>query len=374
MTTSDRPLGEAESGAPGAVEARALGAEGGPPPTQAGASSIQAGPRGPGAVLAATDLVVRYPGTDPAAHPALQLASVELVPGRSVAVVGESGSGKTTALRTLLGLVRPTAGAVTFDGTPIDRLRGDALRTFRRAVQPIPQDVDGALDPRQTIGSAIGEGWRAGGRAGAQPGERERAIVERLLDEVGLPSSVADRHPHQVSGGQRQRAIIARALAVAPRLLLLDEPTSGLDATVQVRILELIERVRAERGLGILLISHNLGVVARLCPDALVLYRGEVVEQGPTAELLAAPRHPYTAALRRSVPEIGVPFRAPLPAGPEAILVDPRAGCRFAPRCPHARVATCARPQPLIPVPAEDRAVRCARTPELGVLDPLVEA
>ena len=326
------------------------------------------------ALLAATDLVVRYPGTDPTAHPALQLSGLTLTPGRSLAVVGESGSGKTTALRTLLGLVRPTGGAVTFNGAPIAALKGDARRAFRRAVQPIPQDVDGALDPRQTIGAAIAEGWRAGGRVGATPGTPERAVVERLLDEVGLPASAADRHPHQVSGGQRQRAIIARALAVAPRLLLLDEPTSGLDATVQARILELIERVRAERGLGVLLISHNLGVVARLCPETLVLYRGEVVEDGPTAELLAAPRHPYTAALRRSVPEIGVPFRAPQAPGAEASLVDPRVGCRFAPRCPHVRAATCAPPQPLLSIPDEARAVRCARTGELGPIDPLAEA
>ncbi len=323
-------------------------------------------------VLAATDLVVRYPGADPHAHPALQLASLTLTPGRSVALVGESGSGKTTALRTLLGLVRPVGGSVAFGGVPIDRLKGDAQRTFRRAVQPIPQDVDGALDPRQTIGAAIAEGFRAGGRAGAQPGEPERAVLVRLLDEVGLPATAADRHPHQVSGGQRQRAVIARALAVAPRLLLLDEPTSGLDATVQARILELIERVRVERGLGILLISHNLGVVARLCPEALVLYRGEVVEEGPTAELLAVPRHPYTAALRRSVPEIGIPFRAPQPPSLEAPAIGPFVGCRFASRCPHARSAACATPQALLPIPAEDRAVRCARTADLGPLDPLL--
>ena len=326
---------------------------------------------GMGLRLSTSDLEVRYPGTDPAAHPALRLARLEVVPGRSLALVGESGSGKTTALRSLLGLVRPTAGSVTFGDVEIGRLRGDALRAFRRAVQLIPQDTDGALDPRQTIGAAIAEGWRAGGRVGGAPGESGQVVVERLLDEVGLPASAAIRNPHQLSGGQRQRAVMARALAVGPRLLLLDEPTSGLDATVQVRILELIERLRDERGLGLLLISHNLGVVARLCPETIVLYRGEVVEAGATADLLAAPRHPYTAALRRSVPEIGVPFRAPEQPTADGLAIDPRTGCRFAPRCSHARADPCASTQELLDMPDQGRSVRCGRTAELGALDPL---
>jgi oligopeptide/dipeptide ABC transporter ATP-binding protein len=329
------------------------------------------------AVLRAVDLEVRYPGTDPAAHPALRLDGLDVVPGDSLALVGESGSGKTTALRALLGLVHSSAAALTYDGAPVATMRGERLRAYRRAVQLIPQDVDGALDPRQTIGSAIGEGWRAGGRridGGAEragSGQREPDVVGALLDEVGLPRDVAARHPHELSGGQRQRAVIARALAVSPRLLLLDEPTSGLDTTVQARILELIERLRADRGLGILLISHNLGVVARLCPATLVLYRGEVVESGPTADLLARPRHPYTAALRRSVPEVGRPFRVPWDPSTEADAVDPRVGCRFGPRCPHARAADCASPQALAAVGEPPRPVRCARAAELGVLEPL---
>jgi peptide/nickel transport system ATP-binding protein len=320
------------------------------------------------AVLAASELVVRYPGSDPGARAALEIDRLAIAPGRSVALVGESGSGKTTALRALLGIVRPSAGAVEFGGVRVDRLRGDAMRAFRRAVQPIQQDVDGALDPRQTIGGAIAEGFRAGGGARSESG----AVVRRLLDEVGLPASVARRHPHEVSGGQRQRAVIARALAVEPRLLLLDEPTSGLDATVQVRILELIERLRAERGLGLLLVSHNLGAVARLCPETVVLYRGEVVERGLTGDLLEAPRHPYTAALRRSVPEVGVPFRAPLMPSVESARIDTSIGCRFASRCAYALEDACAAPQVLAPVEGDPgRLVRCGRTRELGLLDPL---
>ena len=239
-------------------------------------------------------------------------------------------------------------------------------------MQPLPQDVDGALDPRQTIGSAIAEGWRAGGRKDRRPGEDQTGVVDRLLDEVGLPADAAGRHPHELSGGQRQRAVIARALAVGPRVLLLDEPTSGLDATVAVRILDLIERLRVERGLGILLISHDLGVVTRLCVDTVVLYRGEVVERGTTERLLVRPRHPYTAALRRSVPEFGVPFRVPLVPSEAASSIDPSVGCRFGPRCAHALVGPCSTRQELVVI-ADEARVRCARTRELGAIDPLIE-
>ncbi len=321
--------------------------------------------------LEATDVEVRYPGSDAHAHPAFAIDHLELVPGRSLALVGESGSGKTTALRTLLGLVRATKGSVTWAGRPVAGLRGSDLRGFRTSVQPIAQDVDGALDPRQRIGSAIAEGWRAGGRKDQRPGEDQDAVVRRLLDEVGLPASVVGRHPHEISGGQRQRALIARALAVGPRILLLDEPTSGLDATVAVRILDLIDRLRAERGLGILLISHDLGVCTRLCPDTVVLYRGEVVERGATGRLFVRPRHPYTAALRRSVPEFGVPFRVPLLPSLAAPGIDPAVGCRYGPRCAYAVAGGCAIGQRLRELPDTGVSVRCARTDELGPLDPL---
>lgn len=197
--------------------------------------------------------------------------------------------------------------------------------------------------------------------------------MKRLLDEVGLPADAAGRHPHAASGGQRQRAVIARALAVGPRILLLDEPTSGLDATVAVRILELIERLRLERGLGILLVSHDLGVVTRLCRETIVLYRGEVVERGATERLLLRPRHPYTAALRRSVPEFGVPFRVPLLPSDDARRIDPGAGCRFGPRCANALVGPCSVPQELTWL-SDSASVRCSRSEELGQIDPLATA
>ena len=321
-------------------------------------------------LLQAADLEVRYPGSHKLLPPAFAIDRLELAPGGSLALVGESGSGKTTALRALLGLVKPTAGSVSWEGASVAGMGRAELRAYRKSVQPIMQDVDGALDPRQRIGSAIAEGWRAGGRTGRREGEDEGAVVLRLLDEVGLPASAAKRHPHEISGGQRQRAVIARALAVGPRMLLLDEPTSGLDATVAVRILELVERLRVERGLGILLISHDLGVVTRLCAETIVLYRGEVVERGQTERLLTWPRSPYTAALRRSVPEFGVPFRAPYRPSADAASVDPIVGCRFGPRCAFAEARTCAVRQDLIALD-DGSEVRCARAPELGPIDPL---
>lgn len=323
--------------------------------------------------LEVRDLEVRYPGSDPQLHPAFAIDHLEVRPGRMLALVGESGSGKTTALRTLLGLIQPTAGTVTWAGRSVHDLGGAELKEFRTSVQSIQQDVDGALDPRQKIGSAIAEGWRAGGRRGTLPGEDQDAVVHRLLDEVRLPHSAARRHPHQLSGGQRQRAVIARALAVGPRILLLDEPTSGLDATVSVRILDLIESLRVERDLGILLISHDLGVVARLCEETIVLYRGEVVESGAALPLLVRPRHPYTAALRRSVPEFGVPFRPPLRPSPAASDIDAESGCRFGPRCAYAVEVVCGAPQALLDVSA-GHDVRCVRTEDLGPLDPLVDS
>ena len=243
-------------------------------------------------------------------------------PGDSLALVGESGSGKTTALRALLGLVTPMPARSRSVAHRSRLSRATHLRAFRRAVQLIPQDVDGALDPRQTIGSAIGEGWRAGDasvdgladRVGRP--HREDEVVGALLDEVGLPAMMARRHPHEVSGGQRQRAVIARALAVSPRLLLLDEPTSGLDSTVQARILELIERLRADRGLGILLISHNLGVVARLCPDHARPLSRRGRRGGPDRRSAGAPAPPLHG---RPAP-VGAGDRAALP---DALAAQP---------------------------------------------------
>jgi oligopeptide/dipeptide ABC transporter ATP-binding protein len=248
-------------------------------------------------------------------------------------LVGESGSGKTTIARAIMRLIPADGGAVEVGGRDVLTARGSALRSLRRQVQIVFQDPDGSLDPRIRVGRAVEEGLRAHRMvAPAQMPDRVRA----LLGEVDLDPDLAGRFPHQLSGGQRQRVAIARALAVEPRVLVLDEPTSALDVTVQAKILDLIARLRDERGLAYLLISHNLAVVERLCEETAVLYLGRIVEQGPTSSLLARPAHPYTLALRSAVPEIDLASRRSrlILTGGVPDPAHPPAGCAFHPRCP----------------------------------------
>jgi oligopeptide/dipeptide ABC transporter ATP-binding protein len=251
-------------------------------------------------------------------------------------IVGESGSGKTTLGRAVLRLVPVAGGSIAFAGRDLLRLRGGELKAFRSDAQIVFQDPGGTLDPRMRVGAALAEALRV---HDVVPRAEVPARVDALLEEVGLEPAHAARFPHQLSGGQRQRVAIARALAVEPRLLVLDEPTSALDVTVQARILSLFARLREERRLAYLLISHNLAVVERLCDETAVLYLGRIVERGPTGELLARPAHPYTHALRSAVPELDLEPRAArvivpsVPANP----ADPPPGCVFHPRCPLAQ-------------------------------------
>jgi ABC-type glutathione transport system ATPase component len=216
-------------------------------------------------------------------------------------LIGESGSGKTTVARAVLRLLPYAGGSVRFDGREVGSLSGRELRAYRRAVQVVLQDGSEALNPRMRVGASVAEALAV---HDVVPRAQRAGRVADLLAEVGLEAAYARRYPHQLSGGQRQRVIVARALAVEPRLLVLDEPTSALDVTVQARILALIERLRAERGLAYLLISHNLAVVDRLCEHCVVLRDGAVVEAGPTPQVLDNPQDPHTKALRAAVPEL----------------------------------------------------------------------
>ncbi|MFF0378393.1 ABC transporter ATP-binding protein [Actinoplanes missouriensis] len=227
--------------------------------------------------------------------PVLTDVSLDVRAGRNVALVGESGAGKTTLLRILLGLARPTSGRLLFEGAPLTR---QGLRAYRRAVQAVFQDPYSSLDPRHRIGRIVAEPLRGLG-LGADPDR-----VAAALDAVGLPADTASRYPHEFSGGQRQRIAIARAIVGNPRLLLADEPVSALDLTTRVRIVDLLASLCAERDLTILLVSHDLGVVAELCRHTAVLERGRLVEQGETAGVLGAPSHPYTRRLLASVPRL----------------------------------------------------------------------
>jgi oligopeptide/dipeptide ABC transporter ATP-binding protein len=278
-------------------------------------------------------------------------------------LVGESGSGKTTIARALLGLVHATSGAIRLDGEDVAKSRGDKLRRYRRAVQIVFQDPTTTLDPRVRIGATIAEPIRA--HAIAPKGEIADRVAA-LLEEVGLDRELTGRYPHQLSGGQRQRVAIARALSVEPRVLVLDEPTSALDVTVQARILELIARLRRERGLAYVLISHNLAVVEQLCEETAVLYLGRIVEHGPTEALLANPAHPYTLALRSAVPEIDLAARRSRIVLPGTVPdpANPPPGCPFHPRCPYANELTRTEVPALRPLDG-DRTVACHRAEEV---------
>jgi len=285
-----------------------------------------------------------------------------------IALVGESGSGKTTAGRAVLRLVPAAGGTVRFDGQDVLALRGRRLRDYRRAAQIVFQDADNSLDPRMRIGAAISEVLTAHRLTGPRGEDR----VAALLSEAALDPALASRYPHQLSGGQRQRVAIARALAVSPRLLVLDEPTSALDVTAQARILALIRRLRAERALAYLLITHNLAIVPELCEQTAVLYLGRIVESGPTADLLARPAHPYTLALCSAVPEIDPATRRSriiLPGDTPPAGSQP-GGCPFHPRCPLA-VDLCRVTVPPPHEVAPGRLAACHRAEEvLGGLRP----
>jgi oligopeptide/dipeptide ABC transporter ATP-binding protein len=291
-----------------------------------------------------------------------------------IALVGESGSGKTTVGRAILRLVPASSGTIAFDGQDVLGLRGPRLRAYRRAVQIVFQDADNSLDPRMRIGATIGEVLIANGLAGrgalgafgGRVAAQVAAQVAALLSEAALDPALASRYPHQLSGGQRQRVAIARALAVSPRLLVLDEPTSALDVTAQARILALVRRLRDERQLAYLLITHNLAIIPGLCEQIVVLYLGRVAESGPTGELLARPAHPYTLALRSAVPEVDAAARRSriiLPGDtPQAGSTPP--GCPFHPRCPLA-IDVCRTTVPPLQAVAPGRQAACHRAGEV---------
>ena len=262
--------------------------------------------------------------------------SLDVAPGPfGLGLVGESGSGKSTIGRAVLRLVRSAGGGITFDGRDVGSLRRGALKAYRRDAQIVFQDPDNSLDPRMTIGATIAEALRA---HQVVPRGAVAGRVTDLLTETGLEPAFAERYPHQLSGGQRQRVAIARALSVQPRLLVLDEPTSALDVRTQAHILALIGRLRTERELAYLLITHNFGVVSELCEQTAVLYLGRIAEIGSTDVLLHSAAHPYTVALRSAVPEVDVAARRSrivLPGDPPD-AANPPPGCVFHPRCPLA--------------------------------------
>jgi peptide/nickel transport system ATP-binding protein len=266
--------------------------------------------------------------------------------GRTLAIVGESGSGKTVLNLAPLGLMPvgtsvDLEGSVRLDGRELIGLDERAMRDVRGLeIGIVFQDPLSALNPARRIGPQIAEmvERRAGSASSA-----ERRTVE-LLSLVGIPDAASrlEQYPHQLSGGMRQRAMIAIAIAAEPRLLIADEPTTALDVTVQAQIVELLGSLQRRLGMAIVLITHDIGVVARMADDVAIMYAGRIVERGTAEEVLTRPRHPYTRGLLRSIPDPAAPVGAPflgLPGLPPD-LIRRVPGCSFAPRCGEA-VAAC---------------------------------
>ncbi|MGD9958962.1 ABC transporter ATP-binding protein [Nocardioides sp.] len=280
-------------------------------------------------VLETKGLAVQFTTRSGQVARALDGADLRVGAGEVVALVGESGSGKTTLARTLMGLERPTSGEVWYGGEPLD-YSGAGLKAFRRRVQMVLQDPAGALNPRHTVYESVAEGLRLHGVSGS-----ETELVAAALSSAGLrpPEALFLRYPHELSGGQRQRVLIAGALALEPDLLIADEPVSSLDASIRGEILALLLRLRQELGLGVLVVTHDLGLAWNIADRIAVMYLGRIVEAGPTEQVLMDPRHPYTQALLSVVPEI----ERLTPVVLHGEIPDPTkipSGCRFHPRCP----------------------------------------
>ncbi len=283
--------------------------------------------------------------------------SFALEPGRITALAGESGSGKSTVARLIVRLYDPTAGEVLFEGRDVasDRRRRGVLR-YRSQVQMIFQDPFGSLNPAKTVRQHLERPLRIHGIA--TRGE-VRAKVEELLETVGLaPGSLfAAKYPHELSGGQRQRVSIARALAVEPRVVIADEPISMLDVSIRVGILNLMRDLK-DRGIAFLYVTHDLASARYVADDIIVMYAGQVVEQGPVDEVLAAPLHPYTRLLIESVPDGQTLEPVEIRRGSAAAAVDPAPGCRFVTRCPLA-IDVCRRLTPTLVEARPGQVARC---------------
>ena len=255
----------------------------------------------PPALIESDSLTVRYPK---AAAPAVDGVSFRLAPGECLGLVGASGCGKSTVARALLGLQPVASGRILWQGRDTAAFSAREKAEYRRAVQIVFQDTLGALNPRMRIRTALDEVLRVHRRERFPTAADRSARILALLDRVELPAETADRYPHELSGGQRQRIGIARALAVEPRLLVADEPVSALDVAVQAQVLRMLRGLLDETGLSMLFVSHDLAVVRCLCPRALVMHAGRIVEEGPTEKLFSSPSAPFTKELLSAVPRL----------------------------------------------------------------------
>jgi oligopeptide/dipeptide ABC transporter ATP-binding protein len=265
---------------------------------------------------------------------AVENVSFAIPGGQTLGLVGESGCGKTPVARMILRLLPADAGRIQYKTIDLSNLSDRDMRPLRREIQIIFQDPYGSLNPRMTVGQAIGEGLRM---AGVTDSAEARGRLEKLLKRVGLSPAAGDRYPHEFSGGQRQRIGIARALSVAPSLIICDEPVSALDVSIQAQIINLLKDLQDQLGLSYLFISHDLNVVGYLCHQVAVMYKGQIMEYASAEELFEEPLHPYTQVLLAAVPDPEAGKRVedePLDGERPPAADEPPEGCRFQAKCP----------------------------------------
>jgi peptide/nickel transport system ATP-binding protein len=313
-------------------------------------------------VLKVRNLTIDYVCEDGTALRAVEDIGFTLEEGRSLGLVGESGCGKTTAILGILRLLpaegRIVSGEVLYKGTDLFSLSEGEMRKYRwKHLSIVFQGAMNALNPVRRVGDQIADALRLHGTANA--GKDVKARVLELLDRVGITPEMSRRHPHQYSGGMRQRAMIAMALACSPGILIADEPTTALDVMIQAQILELLQNLQQELALSIIMVTHDLGMVAEICDDVLVMYGGRTAEYSSVDSIYNEAQHPYTQRLLQAFPDVANPSSnlASIPGYPPPLDALPP-GCRFEPRC-HRRSAICAEQPPALVVVRSGHYVAC---------------
>ena len=291
--------------------------------------------------------------------------TLRIKPGEIIGIVGESGCGKSTLGRTMVRLLEPTEGTLKFEGKDITHISGKEMREFRQDIQIMFQDPYASLDPRMTIGNIIAEPMDHM-KTYRSPKERLQRVVE-LMEDCGINKAFINRYPHEFSGGQRQRIGIARALSVSPKLLIADEPVSALDVSIQSQVINLLVELRKKYNLTMLFISHDLGVVEYISDRVAIMYLGRIVELANTEEVFNAPKHPYTKALLRSIPQINEKqmLQNDILEGEIPSPINPPSGCTFHTRCEYA-TERCSQEVPHLCEISEGHFVSCLRMSEDG--------
>jgi len=308
-------------------------------------------------LLQVEDLAVTFRHQRGGEIQAVSGVSFDVAPGETVGLVGESGCGKSTTAKAIMRLLRPSAGRITFDGVDIHNLSGRKLRHIRPSFQMVAQDPAAAVNPLRTVRQIVQEPLRVWQKDATATWDEQ---VRQMLEAVGLdPDVVADRQPHQLSGGQLQRVCVARAIMLQPKLLVADEPIASLDVSIQAQILNLLLDLRERLGLAMLLIAHDLAAVRAVSDRVAIMYLGKLCEVGPVAGIYDSPAHPYTQALLASVPRISARGVVPAQlAGDVPSPLNPPSGCRFRTRCPLA-TELCAEQEPVLREITPGRQVAC---------------